>query len=384
MKRRLHIALLIETSNAYARGLLMGIRAYMRETDPWSIYLGEHTRGEVAPKWLRKWDGDGIIARVENEAIAKAVLATGLPVVDVSAARLMPDVPYVETDDPAIAEMAAEHLLSRGFTQFGFCGVPQFMWSQNRRDGFVAAIQKAGFACEVYDPPPPKKTERSWDWEQEKLGDWLAQLPKPIGVMAAYDIRGRHVMDACRERGIEVPYDVAVIGVDDDELVCELADPPMTSIMPDAHGAGYEAARLLDSMIAGREPEFDAYLHKPRGIITRKSTDVLATADAELSAAVRFIREHACDGINVADVLEHVTMSRRVLELRFKELLNRTPHDEIVRVQVDRVKGLLTETELPLRSIARLAGFKHVEYMSVVFKRTTGEPPSAYRARLQQ
>lgn len=381
MKRRLHIALLIETSNAYARGLLHGIRAYMRETEPWSVYVGEHTRGEVAPKWLRDWDGDGIIARVENQRIADAVLATGLPVVDVSAARLMPGVPYVETDDEAIAALAAEHLLSRGFSQFAFCGMPQFMWSRNRCEAFCRRIETAGHPCEVYPPAGDNRREKSWERELAQLGDWLEQLPKPVGIMAAFDIRGRHVLDACRERGIGVPYQVAVIGVDDDELVCELADPPLSSVAPESHSAGYEAARLLDAMIRGEQPETDVYLYEPLGVVTRKSTDVLATADVDLSNAVRFIREHACDGIKVGDVLEHVAMSRRVLEVRFKELLGHTPHEEIICVQTRRVKQLLAETELPLRSIARLAGFKHVEYMSVVFKRTTGEPPSVFRER---
>lgn len=380
VKRRLHIALLIETSNAYARGLLHGIRAYMRETEPWSIYVGEHTRGDVAPKWLRNWKGDGIIARVENQKIADAVAATRLPVVDVSAAQLISDVPYVETDDQVIAQLAAEHLLSRGFMHFGYCGVP-FRWSQNRREWFVRAIEQAGRTCDVYLPPNRGRSEAAWEREQAGLGGWLEQLSKPVGVMAAYDIRGRQVLDACRERGIKVPYEVAVIGVDDDELVCELADPPLSSVAPDANSAGYQAAQLLHAMINGQEIAPGAYLHKPLGIVTRKSTDILATADVDLSTAVRFIREHACDGINVADVLENVAVSRRVLEVRFKELLGLTPHEEIIRVQVERVKQLLAETELPLRSIARLAGFKHVEYMSVVFKRTTGEPPSTFRDR---
>jgi LacI family transcriptional regulator len=377
---RRHVALLIETSNAYARGLLFGIRAYMREHESWSIYVGEQTRGDPAPAWLKQWDGDGIIARIENQRIADSVLESGLPAVDVSAARLVAGVPYVETDDPAIAEMGAEHLLERGFEKIAFCGVPQFRWSDNRRERFVEFVAERGYQSEAYPNTSKAAGAKSWEQEREHLTQWIADLPKPIGILAAYDIRGRQVLDVCRELGIDVPSELAVLGIDDDELVCELADPPLSSIVLDSQGAGYEAARLLDEMMAGRDVEPTAHLLKPLGVEIRQSTDVLATDDVELAAAIRFIRENACEGIRVSDVLAQVPLSRRVLEMRFKELMERTPHEEIIRVQIARVKELLLQSDLPLRTIARLAGFKHVEYMSVVFKRVTGQPPGQYRA----
>ena len=383
-KARPNVALLIETSNAYARGLLRGIRAYIREHRSWSIYVGEHRRGDPAPQWLKKWRGDGVIARIENEAIAEAVVASGLPAVDVSAARLVPKLLYVETDDAEIARLAAEHLLQRGFRHFGYCGDPRFNWSNWRAEHFHRQIIRAGFACRIYQPRSKKRGIAPWECERADIGEWIRDLPKPVGVMACYDIRGREVLEVCRQLGVSVPDEVAVVGVDNDELICDLASPPLSSVIPDTRRTGYEAARLLDLLMAGRSELPLAHLIKPLGIAVRASTDVLATDDAEVSAAVRYIRSHAIEGIKVEDVLRAVPVSRRVLEARFDKLLGRTPHQEITRVQVERVKELLAETDLPLAVIAHRAGYRHVEYMSVVFKRETGLPPSQYRASLRR
>lgn len=379
-KARPDVALLIETSNAYARGLLRGIRGYIREHRSWSIYVGEQRRGEPAPSWLKKWHGDGIIARIESAAIAEAVLATGLPAIDVSAARYVPELLYVETDDAAIARLAADHLLQRGFRHYGYCGDPRFNWSNWREEHFQRLITEAGFACSVYRSSQRRRGTASWEQERADIAAWIRGLPKPVGVMACYDIRGREVLDACRQLGVSVPDEVAVIGVDNDELLCDLADPPLSSVVPDTQRTGYEAARLLDLLMAGQSELPAAHLIRPLGIVARDSTDVLATDDSDLSAAVRFIRAHATHGIKVEDVLRAVPLSRRILESRFQKLLGRTPHEEITRVQIERVKELLTETNLSLAAIAHRAGYRHVEYMSVAFKRETGQPPSTYRA----
>jgi LacI family transcriptional regulator len=379
-RRRPNVALLIETSNAYARGLLRGIRAYIREHRSWSIYVGEQRRGEPAPLWLKRWHGDGIIARIESEAIAEAVVSSGLPAIDVSAARYVPELLFVETDDAAIARLAAEHLLQRGFRHYGYCGDPRFNWSNWREENFQKVIAEAGFDCSVYRSSPLRRGIATWEQDRSDIAAWIQRLPKPVGVMACYDIRGREVLDVCRELGASVPDEVAVIGVDNDELLCDLADPPLSSVIPDTYRTGYEAARLLDLLLAGQTELPSAHLIKPLGIVTRDSTDVLATDDGDVSAAVRFIRAHATHGIKVEDVLKAVPLSRRVLESRFQKLIGRTPHQEIMRVQVERVKQLLSETDLSLSAIAHRTGYRHVEYMSVAFKRETGQPPSVYRA----
>lgn len=372
------VALLIETSNSYARGLLRGIVSYIRENRQWSIYLSEHNRGDRPPTWLSKWDGDGIIARIENAAIARVLKEVRVPIVDVSAARMLPHLPWFETDDEEVAKLGFEHLKERGFRSFAFCGDPHFNWSNWRMDHFARRAKEAGFGCALYKP----SQGYALDDEQQidDIGRWLRGIPKPAGVMACYDLRGQQVLDACRRHDMAVPDEVAVVGVDNDDLLCELSHPPLTSVIPNTARTGYEAARLLDRLMSGNPAGSEAQLIPPLGIATRQSTDVLAIEDRQLAKAVKFIREQACAGIKVGDVLKAVPHARRILEANFKKILGRTPHQEIIRVQLERVKRLLSETDLTLEAIAERAGFSHVEYLSVAFKREVGMPPSRYRS----
>jgi LacI family transcriptional regulator len=380
-KPRKIVALLIETSNDYARGLLHGIVAYMREHRPWSTYLAEHRRGDQPPEWLKSWKGDGIIARIENRKIASAVIATGLPVVDVSAANLVPSVPWVETDDRAIGRAAYEHLVERGFKNLAYCGNSRYNWSKWREDAFAECVRASGREVRTFDVNEDSSDEPDWSHQLKRLAQWIRHLPRPVGIMACFDLVGRQVLEACRQAEIPVPDEVAVVGVDNDELICELAYPPMSSVAPDTHRTGYMAARILDDLMSGKKNVSRDNRIEPIGVIVRESSDVLAIEDGDVTAAVRFIREHACSGIDVGDVMQHVSLSRRVLEARFKKLIGRTPHEEIDRVQLNRVKELLRETDLPLTEIARRSGYEHVEYLSVVFKKKFGVPPSEFRAK---
>jgi LacI family transcriptional regulator len=384
MQRPRKVALLVETSNAYARELLHGVRAWLREHGGWTIALAEAGRGAPPPAWLEKWRGDGILARIETPEIARAVAASKLPAVDLSAARLLPSLPWMETNDHAVARVAAEHLRERGFRHFAYCGEPRFNWSQWRGDAFAAHLASQGHACEMFRPRstaaggatprfPELESESAW------LARWIRKLPKPVAIFAAYDIRGLQVLEVCRRLGLHVPDEVAVLGVDNDELLCDLADPPLSSVMPDVRRTGWEAAALLDRMMRGEKVLNDGRLFEPRGIAVRQSTDVVAVTDRHIATAVRYIRLHACDGISVADVVKQVPMSRRVLETRFRKLLGCSPHDQILRVKLDRVKRLLSETDLPLAAIADKTGFAHVEYLSVAFKKNVGLTASEFR-----
>lgn len=381
MQTRPRVALLIETSNAYARDLLNGIRAYLREHASWSIYLTEHGRGATVPTWLQKWKGDGIIARVENQAIADALLATRLPTVDVSFGLERSPFPRVATDSNAASRLAAEHLRERGFVHFGYCGDSRYHWSNMRRRHFSEHLRNAGFDCDIFPETKPAPRSDTWEREIEQLGKWIRKLPRPVGIMAHYDIRGQQVLEACRRLGALVPDEVAVIGVHNDELLCDLCDPPLSSVIPNARRAGYESAAMLARMMAGEKLSPQVVLLEPVGIATRQSTDVVALSDARLSQAVRFIREHACERVTVEDILRAVPMSRTVFERRFKQALNCTPHEHILRVRLNHVKTLLSTTDLPLAAIAERAGFEHAEYLSVVFKRATGVTPGLFRIR---
>ena len=379
MRNRRSVALLIETSNSYARGVLEGVVDYVRQHGGWSIYLPEQERGGSPPGWLSRWKGDGIIARIETDEIARAMQRTALPVVDVSAARHLPDIPWVETDDEAIARIAAGHLIERGFRNLGFCGDPGFNWSTWRKQNFERIVREAGCQCHIHESI--SRSDASYSWNQEKRGlvHWLKRLPRPVGIMACYDIKAQKLLDVCRELDIAVPEEVAVIGVDNDQLLCDLADPPLTSVICNTRRTGFEAASLLDRMMSGEKVGPESILVKPLSIEARQSTDILAIDDPDVVSAVRFIRENAMSGINVGDVLRQVLLSRRMLESRFQKILGRSPHQEITRLRIERVKQLLTETDLPLSEIAARTGFQHNEYMSVAFKKAIGVAPGKYR-----
>lgn len=375
------VALLIETSNAYARALLQGVVGFSRNHGPWSLQLVEQGRGDDPPRWLARWKGDGIIARIESRRIAGAVLATGRPAVDVSAGRLAPALPWVETDDTAIARLAAEHLMERGFRRFAYCGDARFAWSHRRAAAFRDLTAHAGFPCKEFTLP---KSAEGFPRRTAELSRWLRKLTKPIGLFAGYDILGQQILDACREAGVTVPEEAAVIGVDDDELLCELANPPLSSVIPNARGAGYKAASLLCEMMSGKSITVLNHLITPLGVRQRQSTNILTTEDPHIARALRFIREHACDPINVSDVVSAVGLSRRILERRFLTELSRTPHAEILNVRMSRVRSLLADTKLSLEEIAERTGFEHPEYLTVVFKRETGVNPSEFRRQLRR
>lgn len=307
---RRKVALVIETSNAYARGVLHGVRSWVREHGAWAMRLTEQGRGADVPDWLEDWRGDGIIARVENETIAAALKATRLPVVDVSAALLKPKFPRVITDSRAVTELAAAHLIERGFKHFGYCGEPHFLWAHQRAGYFNGHLRQLGYECSVFTPTNRSDRPGRMEKEVHAIGRWLSALPKPVGILACYDIVGQQVLEACQFAGLTVPDEVAVLGVHNDELLCDLCDPPLTSVIPNARRAGYEAAGLLASIMSGRRVAVEDHLVEPIGVAARQSTDVVAVRDDKVAAAVRFIREHAHASIGVGDVLRavpHVT-----------------------------------------------------------------------------
>ncbi len=376
-----HVAFIVETSMAYGREILRGVAQYLRENGPWTVYLEQRSLEDPRAPWLRDWDGDGIISRL-SPRLARLILETGIPTVDLDDQTPSSRLPTVQSDHQAIGALAAEHLLERGFAQFAFFGYPQFEWSRLNRDGFAARVRDAGYPCHEYGLGQRVTwghQQPSWEAEVDGASRWVAALPKPLGLMACNDFRGVQALDACRRAGVAVPEQVAVIGVDNETVACELAYPPLSSVIPDCRRIGYEAAGLLDLLMRGEGPEGPAPAVPPLGVATRQSTDVTAIADPSVAAAMRFIRERACDGIGVDEVLEHVPVSRSVLQRRFRAVSGRTIHDAIAGVRLQRVKQLLIETDLPLSAIAARAGFSHVEYMSTAFRQATGSAPGAYR-----
>ncbi len=377
--KRPSVVIMVETATIYGRRILQGITRYLRSHEPWSVFLEQHELGAAPPAWLKTWRGAGLITRVMNPEFAGWLHQSQLAVVDLND-RLEPlGFPRLNSDDRQIGRLAAEHLLDRGFRHFAYCGFEGELWSRRRAEGFRERLEPMGFSCETFVSPWDGPQSTTWDRQQELLTHWLASLNRPTGIMACNDMRGQHVLDACTRLGWSVPEEAAVIGVDDDALLCELCDPPLSSVQPNAERLGYEAAALLDDLMAGRSRDEAEPLVAPTGVTTRQSTDVLAIDDPQIAAAVRMIRELACRGVTVADVLKHVPQSRTLLERKFRKFLGRSPQAEIRQVQIKRAKQLLAETDLKLERIAELTGFQHPEYLSVVFKRETGITPGQFR-----
>ena len=375
------VALLIETSNRYGRDLLYGVRDWMRESERWAIRFTEQGRRAPLPTWLKDWQGDGIIARVDSPQIAAALRRTRLPVVDVSAERFSSEFSRVSIDNGAVARLAAEHLATKGFLDFAYCGDRRFLWSRQRGVEFRRCLAEKGRRCVDFGEPAGTAKPGS-DAEIRAIARWLKGLPKPVGVFACYDGRALQVLEACQLLGLHVPDQVAVLGVDNDELVCDLANPPLSSVQPNARRSGYEAAALLARLMGG-EKKAVAPTHQvqPVRVVERQSTDVVAVADVKVAAALKFIRLHACEGMDVGDVLRAVPMSRTRLEQKFKALLGHSPHRQLVQQRIARAKHLLAESKIAISEVAEQAGFDNASYLSVAFRRETGLSPFAYRAK---
>lgn len=371
----------METSNEYARGIIKGIYRYIKEHDQWDVYLGEYSRGEPNPEWLLSWKGDGIIARIENKEIAELVNLCNMPTVDTSSANLVPGIPWVETDDKKISELAYRHLKGCGLKNFAYVG-SNFNWSRWRANHFSNLLKAEDIPYYNYNLSINLKMNLVE--KQREMESWLVTLPKPIGIFAGYDQIGRLIIDSSHKLGFMVPEEIAVIGADNDPLICELCSPPLTSIIPDTDTTGYLAAALLESLMKGNKNVKIKNLITPLGVKKRRSTDSLAIEDPFISKAMHYIYEHAVTGtFNIKEILAFIPMTRRVFEKKFYETVGRTPYKESQRIRVNRIKELLGETNLGLLEISEKIGFEHVSYMSYLFKRETGISPIAYRRMIR-
>ncbi|WP_337174968.1 DNA-binding transcriptional regulator [Paludisphaera sp.] len=371
-----HVALVVQTSMAYGRRILEGVARYSREHGPWSFYLEPRSRQDPFPAWLESWDGDGVILSVSRPA---GPASPRMPTVDLDDQGGRP---HVQSDHRAIGALAAEHLLERGFRRFAFFGYLGFRWSTANYQGFAARVRREGFECRLYRGGQKASWGHqipAWEEEMETASRWIASLPKPLGLMACNDFRGVQALEACRRAGVSVPDEVAVVGADDDPIACELAHPALSSVIPDCRTIGYEAAARLDRLMRGDRVGRSTVIVPPLGVAVRRSSEFTAIADPCLAEAVRYIREHACRGIRVDDVLDSVTVSRSKLQRLFREELGRTIHETIARERIRLVERLLIETELGYEDIARRSGFAYLGYMSTVFRRATGLSPAAYR-----
>ncbi|QDU56951.1 XylR family transcriptional regulator [Aeoliella mucimassa] len=382
------VAILVESTRGYGRNLLRGIAAYTRSHGAFSIYRQDCGLGDAIPAWLRDWKGDGIIARIETEELAEFLANHELPIVDLRYRFSLSGVPRIETNELSVAQQACDHLIHCGVRNFAFCGFNGADYSRVRQELAVEYLSQRGYKASVHNSEATSFTdtaniESSGFAHDPQLCKWLKELPKPVGLFACNDVRAAQVLNVCRELGIHIPREIAVLGVDDDRLICELTTPPLSSVALDTFRIGYLAAETLSRMMRGLAPHESRMLVSAKGISRRQSTDLLQVDDPDVAVALQFIREHACDGITVDDVAKACHQSRSTLVRRFSKHTRTTVKGEIKRVRVNRIKQLLADTDYSLTEIAGLVGFAHVEYMSTMFKKHSGETPAQYRKMYQ-
>jgi LacI family transcriptional regulator len=377
------VLLLVESSRGSGRSLLQGIARFTHHCGPWSCYWEPAGLEEAWPK-LQAADLDGIIMR-DVEQLEK-VLAFGVPTVVIGHGRTeVPGLVNVVTESEKIAQVAAEHLMACGFKNFAYCGFRAEQddppWSQMRGKAFADRIRQAGWPCENFSAPRYSR-HSFFGHQRRQMASWLKSLPKPLGLLAANDDRATQLTEACKLAGISIPSEVGVIGVDNDEVVCGLSDPPLSSVALSFDRAGYEAASALAALMGGHGKVPSRIIVHPTHVVVRRSTDVVAVEDGNLAKALRYIRDaRPKDELSVAAVAAYAGVSRRVLENRFRSELGCSALDEIRRVRTDRVARMLVETQLSVGEIAEALGFVEVQHFARYFRSVKKMSPLAYRKR---
>jgi len=363
------IGLALDAVAAYGRGIIRGVMTYAHTKPDWTI-TAEPQWSFSEPADIERWDVDGLIVQTFSREFEKRVIELGLPATNVS--NFCGDelhLPSVLPDDDAVAVMAANYLISLGFRQLAYCWSGGTQYGQLRLDGFRRRAAESGIPvheCNAILTP---------------LDKWIQRLPKPIGVLGCNDDWAHRILKSARQQGIKVPDQIAVLGVDNDELFNALVTPSLSSIALPAEQIGFEASAQLDRLMNGEKLERVLTLLPPLRIVARASTDVLAIEDEDVVLAVRFIREHAAEPLQVDDVLDHVPLSRRSLERRFRQLVSHSISDEIRRAHIERAKHLLVNSDLAMPQVATASGFTTATRLGIVFHKEVGESPTDFRRR---
>ncbi len=381
------IAIVLPHNIKEDRAAYRGVLDRARRLGPWRCILTEGHLDEQT-LGLGHLGVDGAIVHEMSRRAAAVLAARHVPVVlfEPYPDMLRPGHPFakapsVRLDSRAVGALAADYYLKRGYKSFAYIGEPEELhWSDERRDGFVDAIVKAGFPCATYGGPYSERERKRWSDERPRMVRFLKTLPRSTAVLAAMDARSVLVLDACAEAGLRVPEDIAILGVDDDPILCESAPTTLSSIRTGRYAMGQKAAEMLDAMLRGQEPEPRMAAMPPQDVVTRESTGYDAMRDPIIARAFAFIRARAdAERIGVGDVVKAAGCSRRYLELHFRRHIGSTVKEIILGSKIDRIKSLLERTDMPIGDIASDCGFLNDSYLAVIFKRETGLSMTEWR-----
>jgi len=370
------VALSIFLDSTYGRQKMQGILAYMRKNPGWRVPI---RAGNPFLPWeeLKRWRGEGIIGEFYTQEQIDAIKGLGIPAVNTVCGLKREQMPTVGLDDDAVGRMVAEHLCAKGLKELHFFGQGYFRYARTRQKAFIAAAKRSGARVHLHDLDCPNRADVLM-----KAGTYLGFLrgvTGPCGAFCATDRIAFGVLEACRKLGINVPNQMAVVSSNNDEMLCQLATPPLSSVDEGATALGFAAAELLDGLMLNQKPESRRILLKPAGLRVRASSDILVVGEGHLSSALRFIRDHAHEAIYVPDVQRTTHLSRRSLELLFKKSLGHGIYREIQITHVHRAQQMLRETPLTILEIARCCGFLSLNRFEVAFKKITGCPAATYR-----
>jgi LacI family transcriptional regulator len=365
------ITVIVNNVEGYARGILRGVMPFAFSRGWECRVVGAGLAGQTDNIGRGDVAGDGVIVQAGSNAVLSRLAKLGFPVVNVSSSIDAGDVPTVVCDDLAVGRLGAEHFLRLGFRQFIWYAPLDRHFAKLRQNGFVGQLDEKELECSIA-------------FDRTELNRLLSTVAKPLAVMCCNDTCALEVLALCRGGGLKVPDQVAVLGVDNDDLMQSLAFPPLSSIGTATEQIGFEAAVLLERLMNRQAVKNLRIKIPPTGIIARRSTDLTAVNDPEVAEALRFIRQHAAGPLDVDRVLQTVTVSRRQLERRFRNCLGRSMLDEIRRCRLERARQLLLESDLTLPQIATASGFSSASYLTVVFGEATGETPGGFRRKVRR
>ncbi|WP_086981134.1 XylR family transcriptional regulator [Vibrio aphrogenes] len=395
MEKKYRIALLFNANKVYDRQVIEGIGEYIQASQcGWDIFLEEDFTSNI--NHFHNWNGDGIIADFDNPDVVEQLSNIDIPVIGVGGSYQSeddyPNVPYVATDNYALVKMAFEHLKNKGIQKFAFYGLPCDSingWAHERRKAFVDIVNREGYPSSVYlgNETNPK----TWQYDMNRLSDWLQNLSTPTGIIAVTDARARHLLQACENLNLMVPDRISIIGIDNEELARYLTRVSLSSIGQGCKSMGHKAAKMLhqqldlycssESPLITQSKKNVRVLVPPTKVYERQSTDFQALKDPYVIQAMHFIRQKACKGIKVEQVLSYVGISRSNMETRFKEERGHSIHQEIHNSKLNRACSLLRATELAISEISELCGYPSLQYMYSVFKKTFDKTPKEYRLK---
>ena len=379
------ILLLLDFAEEYHKNLLQGIIRYSREFGPWvffrmPIYYRETIGIDGILKWAKDWGAKGLIGQLHSNSEIWKFTNEGISVIAQDFQERFKDVPNITGAYHETGRLGAEYFLRKGFKNFAFYGFKNIVWSRERAEGFEEKIKEAGYSVDYFEHRKSRSMDL-WYYKPSLLSKWLKSLPKPTALMTCDDNQGLHITEASRHAGIRIPEDVAVLGVDNDENICFLSDPPLSSISSDVEKGGYEAARVMQQMITAGKTNSDNIIVKPTHIITRASTDIYSTNDELIVKTLKYIHLNIDKNIKVGQVLKEVPLCRISLEKRFIITTGYPVYKYINKLRIEKFIKKLLETDMTITEIANELGFEDTKNISRQFKQMKGLTPLEYRKK---